>query len=107
MSCRADRRATNHTCISVFKILEQLRPPNSYDGFNPPLSVFQFAPVFNKLAAMKYTESDIKNLEKKQSGADLFLGLYHMMVTLGYEDVKEAYDKQVVNGPPERKEDRT
>lgn len=66
--------------------------------------IAQFAEGLHKLAELEYTDDDIKEIDNKPSGSQLFMVLFNSFASFDYDEINEVYQNHVLSAPDELKD---
>ncbi|XP_065290062.1 vitellogenin-6-like [Dermacentor albipictus] len=64
----------------------------------------KFAEGLHKLAELEYTDDDIKEIDNKPSGSQLFMVLFNSFASFDYDEINEVYQNHVLSAPDELKD---
>ncbi|CAN8004223.1 unnamed protein product, partial [Ixodes hexagonus] len=85
---------------------EDLKRPNHYIAdLMLQTDKQNFVAGLNHLAALQYDDSDIGDVETKESGAMQFFFLFSSMARMQYDDIAQIYEQNVVNAPEATRKD--
>ncbi|KAL3194893.1 hypothetical protein MRX96_045805 [Rhipicephalus microplus] len=84
---------------------EELKRPNApYKHFNVHGNKEKFAEGLHQLAELDYTDEDIKEIDNKPSGSQLFLILFNSFASLDYDEISWVYQNHVASAPEGKKD---
>ncbi|KAH7935304.1 hypothetical protein HPB52_005729 [Rhipicephalus sanguineus] len=84
---------------------EELKHPNApYKHFDVHGNKEKFAEGLHQLAELDYTDEDIKEIDNKPGGSQLFLILFTSFASLDYDEISWVYQNHVVSAPEEKKD---
>ncbi|KAH8035352.1 hypothetical protein HPB51_004593 [Rhipicephalus microplus] len=84
---------------------EELKRQNApYKHFNVHGNKEKFAEGLHQLAELDYTDEDIKEIDNKPSGSQLFLILFNSFASLDYDEISWVYQNHVASAPDGKKD---
>ncbi|XP_037287769.2 vitellogenin-6 [Rhipicephalus microplus] len=83
---------------------QELKHPNAlFRHFEVHSNKEKFAEGLHQLASLEYTDEDIKEIDQKPSGGQLFLTLFNSFMAFDYDEISWLYQNHVVSAPEEQK----
>ncbi|XP_050042241.1 vitellogenin-6-like [Dermacentor andersoni] len=83
---------------------ELLHPNAAIKHFDVKTDLKKFAEGLHQLAELEYTDDDIKEIDNKASGSQLFLVLFRSFSGFDYDEVHAIYQNHVQAAPAEAKD---
>ncbi|KAH7971478.1 hypothetical protein HPB49_024501 [Dermacentor silvarum] len=100
-----------HSLAQEMHTPEDLKTHDELKHANPVYKEFEvhpnkekFAEGLHKLAELEYTDDDIKEIDNKASGSQLFILLFHSFASFDYDEIDEVYKNHVLSAPEELKD---
>ncbi|KAL3194889.1 hypothetical protein MRX96_045801 [Rhipicephalus microplus] len=94
-----------HDAVTDTSLGENLEKEHSLaqEHFEVHSNKEKFAEGLHQLASLEYTDEDIKEIDRKPSGGQLFLTLFNSFMAFDYDEISWLYQNHVVSAPEEQK----
>ncbi|KAH7971480.1 hypothetical protein HPB49_024503 [Dermacentor silvarum] len=84
---------------------DELKYPNAaFKHFQVNANIKKFAEGLHQLAQLEYTDDDIKEIDNKASGSQLFIALFRSFSSFDLDEIDATYHNHVLSAPEELKD---